>query len=61
MSEFPDGREIGLRKIENKEETNQLQDIKEMLGFPMAPVPSGLSRQDMDHDLKLLGLLSSSS
>lgn len=55
-SELLNGREIVVRKKETKEETNELQDIKEILGFPMAPNPSGLSVQDVDDDLKLLGL-----
>ena len=53
---FPDGRELVAHKREQKEETGELQDIKEAIGFPMAPNPSGLSIQDVDDDLKLLGI-----
>lgn len=53
---FPDGRELVVHKREQKEETGELQDIKEAIGFPMAPNPSGLSIQDVDDDLKLLGI-----
>ncbi|EPB81780.1 hypothetical protein HMPREF1544_11494 [Mucor circinelloides 1006PhL] len=53
---FPDGRELVAHKREQKEETGELQDIKEAVGFPMAPNPSGLSIQDVDDDLKLLGI-----
>ncbi|CEP16921.1 hypothetical protein [Parasitella parasitica] len=54
--EFPDGRELVVHKREQKEETGELQDIKEAIGFPMAPNPSGLNIQDVDDDLKLLGI-----
>ncbi|CAO3648275.1 unnamed protein product [Mucor hiemalis] len=53
---FPDGREMASHKREQKDETGELQDIKEAIGFPMAPNPSGLSIQDVDDDLKLLGI-----
>ncbi|KAG2190596.1 hypothetical protein INT46_003297 [Mucor plumbeus] len=53
---FPDGRELVAHKREQKEETGELQDIKEAIGFPMAPNPPGLSIQDVDDDLKLLGI-----
>lgn len=53
---FPDGRELVAHKREQKEETGELQDIKEAVGFPMAPNPSGLNIQDVDDDLKLLGI-----
>jgi hypothetical protein len=53
---FPDGRELVVHKREQKEETGELQDIKEAVGFPMAPNPSGLNAQDVDEDLKLLGI-----
>lgn len=43
-------------KREQKEETGELQDIKETVGFPMAPIPTGLSLQDVEDDLKILGI-----
>lgn len=43
-------------KREQKEETGELQDIKEAVGFPMAPNPTGLSLQDVEQDLKILGI-----
>lgn len=43
-------------KREQKEETVELQDIKETVGFPMAPNPAGLSLQNVEDDLKLLGI-----
>ncbi|KAG2232045.1 hypothetical protein INT48_009393 [Thamnidium elegans] len=53
---FPDGREMVAHKREQKEETGELQDIKETAGFPMAPIPTGLSLQDVEDDLKILGI-----
>ncbi|GAA5797309.1 hypothetical protein HPULCUR_002690 [Helicostylum pulchrum] len=53
---FPDGREMVAHKREQKEETGELQDIKETVGFPMAPIPTGLSLQDVEDDLKILGI-----
>lgn len=53
---FPDGREMVAHKREQKEETGELQDIKETVGFPMAPMPTGLSLQDVEDDLKILGI-----
>ena len=53
---FPDGREMIAHKRELKEETGELQDIKEAIGFPMAPNPSGLNAHDLNEDLKLLGI-----
>ncbi|KAG1444218.1 hypothetical protein G6F56_010387 [Rhizopus delemar] len=53
---FPDGREMILHKRETKEETSELIDIKESIGFPMAPNPRGLRSQDIDEDLRLLGI-----
>ncbi|KAI9356933.1 Sds3-like-domain-containing protein [Pilaira anomala] len=53
---FPDGREMVAHKREQKEETVELQDIKETVGFPMAPNPAGLSLQNVEDDLKLLGI-----
>ncbi|KAG2200655.1 hypothetical protein INT47_005811 [Mucor saturninus] len=53
---FPDGREMVAHKREQKEETGELQDIKEAVGFPMAPNPTGLSLQDVEQDLKILGI-----
>jgi hypothetical protein len=44
-----------VHKRERKEEIDELQDIKRM-GFPMAPDPSGLSADDVDEDLKKLGI-----
>lgn len=43
-------------KREQKQETGELQDIKEAVGFPMAPNPTGLSIQDVNDDLKILGI-----
>jgi hypothetical protein len=45
-----------VHKREQKEETGELQDIKEVIGMPMAPNPTGLSLHDVDEDLKLLGI-----
>lgn len=47
---------MASHKREQKDETGELQDIKEAIGFPMAPNPTGLSIQDVDDDLKLLGI-----
>ncbi|KAG0863722.1 hypothetical protein G6F57_013117 [Rhizopus arrhizus] len=54
---FPDGREMMLHKRELKEETSELSEMKETIGFPMAPNPKGLNSQDIDEDLRLLDLL----
>lgn len=51
-----DGRELVSHKREQKEESGELQDIKEAVGFPMAPNPSGLTSEDVDEDLKILGI-----
>ncbi|KAG1137478.1 hypothetical protein G6F38_011284 [Rhizopus arrhizus] len=53
---FPDGREMMLHKRELKEETSELSEMKETIGFPMAPNPKGLNSQDIDEDLRLLGI-----
>jgi hypothetical protein len=52
---YPNRRELLVHKRERKEEIDELQDIKRM-GFPMAPDPSGLSADDVDEDLKKLGI-----
>ncbi|KAI8981716.1 Sds3-like-domain-containing protein [Mycotypha africana] len=53
---LPNGREMVLSKKEKKEETADLQDTKDAIGFPMAPRPTGLNPRDVDEDMKLLGI-----
>ncbi|KAI8992379.1 Sds3-like-domain-containing protein [Pilobolus umbonatus] len=53
---FLDGREMVAHKRGQKEESGELQDIKEAVGFPMAPNPIGLNSEDVDEDLKILGI-----
>ncbi|KAI9030858.1 Sds3-like-domain-containing protein [Phycomyces nitens] len=43
-----------LRKRHQKEESGELQDIKETIGFPMAPPATGLSNKDIEEDLLAL-------
>ncbi|KAI8375936.1 uncharacterized protein BYT42DRAFT_614731 [Radiomyces spectabilis] len=51
---FPDGHAMLLHKREQREEVAELQDIKEAIGFPVAPKTSGLSSKDIEDDLRLL-------
>ncbi|CAO3660032.1 unnamed protein product [Rhizopus microsporus] len=51
-----DERELIIQKREQRDETNELIDIKETIGFPMAPNPTGLNAQDIDEDLRIMGI-----
>ncbi|KAI9272458.1 Sds3-like-domain-containing protein [Sporodiniella umbellata] len=57
---FTDGAIFISYKKESKEETDELSQLKESVGFPMAPVPKGLHPRDIDEDLRLLGITSNS-
>ncbi|KAG0176353.1 Transcriptional regulatory protein [Apophysomyces sp. BC1034] len=52
----PNTNSMLLHKRQRKEESSELQDIKEAIGFPMAPKPSGLSTKDIRDDLAALGV-----
>ncbi|KAG1459395.1 hypothetical protein G6F56_006171 [Rhizopus delemar] len=54
---FSDGQALILHKKEMKEEADDLNEIKESIGFPMAPNPKGLDSRDVDEDLRLLGII----
>ncbi|KAI8883051.1 hypothetical protein K501DRAFT_285531 [Backusella circina FSU 941] len=53
---YPNGHKLLVHKREQKEEAHELQDIIKRVGFPMAPDPSSLSTEDVDEDLKKLGI-----
>ncbi|KAF7731851.1 Transcriptional regulatory protein [Apophysomyces ossiformis] len=56
QSLVPNTHSMLLQKRERKEEASELQDIKEVIGFPMAPKPSGLTDKDIREDLAALGV-----
>ncbi|CAO3592889.1 unnamed protein product [Absidia cylindrospora] len=51
-----DTNTLMIQKQGKREETLDLQDIKDAIGFPRAPQVAGLSSQDIRDDLRLLGL-----
>ncbi|ORX62320.1 hypothetical protein DM01DRAFT_1331762 [Hesseltinella vesiculosa] len=53
---MPDLQHLHLQKMSREDQSMDLQDIKEFLGFPRAPRVPGLSSQDVNDDLVALGL-----
>ncbi|KAI9304289.1 hypothetical protein BJ944DRAFT_267069 [Cunninghamella echinulata] len=53
---IPDIHKLRTQKQVRREETMELQDIKDVIGFPRAPQVPGLSHQDIYDDLLALGL-----
>lgn len=58
---IPDVHTLGLQKQVKRKKTMDLQDIKDVIGFPRAPQVPGLSQQDIEDDLLVLGLGASST
>ncbi|KAI8097105.1 Sds3-like-domain-containing protein [Halteromyces radiatus] len=58
---IPDVHKLRLQKQIRREETLELQDIKDAIGFPRAPQAAGLTSQNIRDDLLLLGLGTSGS
>ncbi|SAM05160.1 hypothetical protein [Absidia glauca] len=58
---IPDMHTLGLQKQVRRKKTMDLQDINDVIGFPRAPQVPGLSQQDIQDDLLILGLGASAS
>jgi hypothetical protein len=43
-------------KQKQKDEMTELRDIRQTVGFPMAPVPTGLCTEDIDEDFRKFGI-----